>query len=301
MLGFLANENALIVASIFERRNLSMGILFEVKKNSATEIRLTEYSIKDFSFTADASESPNLRHNDIINGVIISGLIDPEIMSNDTNSTNRAREVDSARRLANWAIIPEFLDCYRDISYKISDARGVVVKEDGFDDCFVVDYEENYSNDTGTGSFRIVIRVSAEEARSAQSNEAFRRSNSASLSQRQDMLNQVQRSGGRHAALASSNSQVPNERTVTPQRSMPGSNEQHPIRGSTPANTNTEQAQNDPSQARRARLENVDQILGERAPSDRHSAQRATHDASTNRPTDGQSLNQAIRQPPTDQ
>jgi hypothetical protein len=135
-----------------------MAITFEVKKNGETEISLTEYSIKAFDFTAEASEAPDLRHNDIINGVIITGLIDPEIIPNDANSADRAREVDSARKLANWAVVPEFLDCYKDISYKITDSRGIVVKEDGLEDCYVVDYEEFYSNDTGTGRFKTVIR-----------------------------------------------------------------------------------------------------------------------------------------------
>jgi len=132
-----------------------MGILFEVKKDGITGISLTEYSIDNFDFTAESSDAVNLRHNDIIRGVTISGIINPEIIG---DNSDRHREVDSARKLANWAIIPEFLDCYKDISYRITDARGIVVKEGEITDCYVVEYIENFANENGTGKFKVVLR-----------------------------------------------------------------------------------------------------------------------------------------------
>ena len=132
-----------------------MGILFEVKKDGITGISLTEYSIDNFDFTAESNDSLNLRHNDIIRGVTISGIINPEIIG---DNTDRSREVDSARKLANWAVIPEFLDCYKDISYRITDAQGIVVKEDELTNCYVVEYIEHFANENGTGKFKVVIR-----------------------------------------------------------------------------------------------------------------------------------------------
>jgi len=91
----------------------------------------------------------------IIRGVTISGIINPEIIG---DNTDRSREVDSSRKLANWAVIPEFLDCYKDISYRITDAQGIVVKEDELTNCYVVEYIENFANENGTGKFKVVIR-----------------------------------------------------------------------------------------------------------------------------------------------
>ena len=135
-----------------------MGIVFEVKKGGATVISLTEYSIKDFEFTSESSEDLDLQHNKIIKGITISGIINPDSISDNGDGTNIGREVDSVRKLANWAVIPEYLDCYKDINYMITDARGVVVKEDSFVDCYVVEYEESFSDENGTGKFKTVLR-----------------------------------------------------------------------------------------------------------------------------------------------
>ena len=134
-----------------------MGIRFKATKEEATEIFLTEHSIKDIDLINEASTSIDFRHNNITRDIIISGVIDPGIMS-AVQADGEPDEFDSVRALANWASIPAYQDCYKDVTISITNAQGTMVKQDDFKNVYIADYEENFDNEHGVGSFKALLR-----------------------------------------------------------------------------------------------------------------------------------------------
>lgn len=152
-----------------------MGIAFSVFENGEPVISLSEYSIKKFNFLSDTDVSLNPKQNDITREVAINGDINPEKISRAPRLVKsytdidgkvvecdkpqyELREIDSVRKLANWAIIPEYEDCCRDANVTIKDAAGRTVKTEKYIDLFVVDYAENFDDSKGRGTFRILMR-----------------------------------------------------------------------------------------------------------------------------------------------
>ncbi|MCL2611389.1 MAG: hypothetical protein FWE02_06905 [Defluviitaleaceae bacterium] len=135
-----------------------MNCIFEVSKNGNVEISLTEHSIKDFNISSDFEQSFNLRHNNLISEICIKGLINAESLLVDEEGVLIDREVDSTRKLANWALIPEFEDCYKDVSFKLINNEGKVVQEESIKDMYVVDYKEKFGNGIGVGNFTLLLR-----------------------------------------------------------------------------------------------------------------------------------------------
>ena len=146
-----------------------MGIRFNLKKEGETKNSLTEHSIKAIKFGSTTATDLSPKINDITNSVSIEGVINfdkinekPRPMLDDygypvldENGVERTelREIDSVRQLANWSIIPEYLDCYLDLKVDTTNSRGRLVKETSFDNLFVISYEESYSDARGHGKF----------------------------------------------------------------------------------------------------------------------------------------------------
>jgi len=129
-----------------------MNINFEISKGGTTEITLTEHSIKRFKPSSISETRPNLRNSKVTNDITISGVINAEILGAEM------REVDDTRKIADFAVIPEFEDCYKDISYKFADTTGKIVAEENLDDTYVVEYEEMFCNYKGVGEFAATFR-----------------------------------------------------------------------------------------------------------------------------------------------
>lgn len=65
---------------------------------------------------------------------------------------------DSTRKLALWSVVPaESAAAYRQVTVEIVEA-GVVERKYEFPRAFVIGYRENYGNETGAGTFHIVIK-----------------------------------------------------------------------------------------------------------------------------------------------
>ncbi len=126
-----------------------MGIIFEVIKDGEKIISLSKHSIKNIKFLADTDVTLDPKFNDITRDIILRG---------DINADKTGEEIDSVRLLANWAIVPEYCECYCDATVKITNARGDLVKEEKFKDMFVVNYIEKFDDDSGHGDFYIHIR-----------------------------------------------------------------------------------------------------------------------------------------------
>jgi len=151
-----------------------MGIRFNTTKQGSDYISLTEYSIKNVMFNSDKNTALNPKINDITNSIIIEGLINfegldlPPVPKRDEFGRHMVdeagepqfeeKEIDSVRKLANWAIIPEYLDCYRDLELDITNSAGSLVKKTSYENLFIVEYVEIFDDAQGHGKFYALIR-----------------------------------------------------------------------------------------------------------------------------------------------
>ena len=151
-----------------------MGIRFNTTKEGESHISLTEYSIRNIIFNSDKNIKLFPKINDVTNSIIIEGIINFEsvhqpftpkldeygeqLMDENDEPQYEDREIDSVRKLANWAIIPEYLNCYRDLEYIVTDSTGSLVKESSYENLFIMDYWERYDDELGHGKFYALLR-----------------------------------------------------------------------------------------------------------------------------------------------
>jgi len=151
-----------------------MGIVFNTTKEGENYIDLTEYSIKKIIFNSDKNTELAPKINDVTNSIIIEGIINFEsvheplvpklddygdqLLDENDEPVYEEREIDHVRKLANWAIIPEYLNSYRDLELGVTDSTGSLVKEISYENLFIVDYWERYDDELGHGKFYAIIR-----------------------------------------------------------------------------------------------------------------------------------------------
>ena len=148
-----------------------MGILLEIMKNGEVEMQLTEYSVKGIDFASDTDIAADPRHNDITREIIVTGVINPETITERAKlktddfgypigdgNEYELREIDSVRMLANWAVMPEYSDCYRDGFISLTNAMGTLVKTESFHNLYVADYHESFNDNKGHGDFSLRLR-----------------------------------------------------------------------------------------------------------------------------------------------
>ena len=151
-----------------------MAVFMDVYNDGEREISLTEHSIHDVKFDSDLDIKLTPKLHGIVRNLIVTGFIKTDRASEpprpllddygdqavDENGDPQfdLREIDSVRQLANWAIIPEYYECYRDVTIRLTDSTGEEVKSESFEDMLVMDYKEWFDNDHGNGSFYIHMR-----------------------------------------------------------------------------------------------------------------------------------------------
>ena len=107
-------------------------------------------TIKTVDFTVSTPNDTNAKTTDVAVTATITGKI-LTMLDDGTEGT-----VD----LAKWAMITsDKAECYKNVTIQ-SIAAGQVVKtvEDGMPTAFVVDYNENYDDVEGVGTFTLVVR-----------------------------------------------------------------------------------------------------------------------------------------------
>ena len=146
-----------------------MGIQFEVIRDGEKYISLTEFSIKNINYLTDTDIALEPKLNNLTRDIVITGIINTEsideepvvmaddfgypILDDNGETQFEPREIDSVRKLANWAIIPEYSDCYCDMKFTLANSRGDLVKEMEFENVFIFDYKESFDDDRGHGQF----------------------------------------------------------------------------------------------------------------------------------------------------
>ena len=127
-----------------------MGFRLNVK-GQGEEILLEKESILDVKFLSESPDDSNARATDL--GIII------EIKGKILAAANGDAE-DDTRKVAQWSLVPaESSDAYRTVSLE------VMVRKIDMTNAFVVDYEESYGDQAGTGTFSLKIKQKKEKVK----------------------------------------------------------------------------------------------------------------------------------------
>ncbi|MDE7272170.1 MAG: membrane-associated protease 1 [Lachnospiraceae bacterium] len=124
-----------------------MGLRLKIEGSES--IKLEETSIMRVKFGADIPHDSNARSTDLGSTVLIEGKI---LTASD------GEEADDTSKIAKWALVPaENSDCYRNVEITVVNASQIV-RQVTVPNAFVVGYEEEFSDETGTGVFHLLIK-----------------------------------------------------------------------------------------------------------------------------------------------
>jgi len=151
-----------------------MVTLLEVFNDGDKYISLSNHSIKDVHFNISKQTDLQPRLNTLTKNLVIEGFINTDLANQDPTPTLDEygdpvfdelgnpqfdlSEFDSVRKLVKWAIIPEYCECYRDVTIKLKDASGKMIKTKEYENMFVVAYNERFDDKHGNGIFTIHLR-----------------------------------------------------------------------------------------------------------------------------------------------
>lgn len=100
-------------------------------------------------FGADIPHDSNARSTDLGSTAQIRGKILAAVGGEAADDTSK---------IARWALVPaENADCYRKVEIDVVSASQIV-RQITIPNAFVVDYEEDFSDETGTGVFTLLIK-----------------------------------------------------------------------------------------------------------------------------------------------
>lgn len=124
-----------------------MGLRLKIKGSES--ISLMETNITKVRFGADIPHDSNARSTDLGSTVEIKGKILASVGGEAADDTSK---------IARWALVPaENSDCYRKVEIVVVNASQIVRRIE-VPNAFVVDYEEDFTDETGTGVFTLLIK-----------------------------------------------------------------------------------------------------------------------------------------------
>ena len=124
-----------------------MGLRMKITGSESVELR--ETSITNVVFGADIPHDSNARSTDLGSTVLIEGKILAAVGGEAADDTSK---------LARWSLVPaENSDCYRNVQIDVVNASQVV-RQITVPNAFVVDYAEDFTDETGTGIFKLLIK-----------------------------------------------------------------------------------------------------------------------------------------------
>ena len=120
-----------------------MGVRLSIEGSES--IKLQETSITGIEFGADIPHDSNARSTDLGSTVLITGKILAAVDGETADDTSK---------LAKWSLVPaEKSDCYRKVQINVVSASQIVRPN-----AFVVGYEEDFTDENGAGTFRLLIK-----------------------------------------------------------------------------------------------------------------------------------------------
>ncbi|WP_313186293.1 membrane-associated protease 1 [Lacrimispora sp.] len=124
-----------------------MGLRMKITGSETVELR--ETSITNVVFGADIPHDSNARSTDLGSTVLIEGKILAAVGGEAADDTSK---------MARWSLVPaENSDCYRNVQIDVVNASQVV-RQITVPNAFVVDYREDFTDETGTGVFKLLIK-----------------------------------------------------------------------------------------------------------------------------------------------
>ena len=124
-----------------------MGLRMKITGSETLELR--ETSITNVVFGADIPHDSNARSTDLGSTVLIEGRILAAVGGEAADDTGK---------LARWSLVPaENSDCYRNVQIDVVNASQVV-RQITVPNAFVVDYREDFTDETGTRVFKLLIK-----------------------------------------------------------------------------------------------------------------------------------------------
>lgn len=124
-----------------------MGLRLKIEGNES--INLLETSIISVKFGADIPHDSNARSTDLGSTVLIKGKILAAVGGETADDTSK---------IARWSLVPaENADCYRKVQIDVVSASQIV-RQISIPNAFVIDYEEDFTDDTGTGIFTLLLK-----------------------------------------------------------------------------------------------------------------------------------------------
>lgn len=122
---------------------------FTVKVDGPSTIELGTTSVTGVRFRTDIPADSNARSTDMGSTVEITGKILTAVDGDPFDST---------RQLGLWSLVPaEKSDCYRNVTIEVI-AASQVVRKYSYPNAFLVDYQENYGDVEGVGTFKLTIK-----------------------------------------------------------------------------------------------------------------------------------------------
>lgn len=122
---------------------------FTLKVEGPNEISLGTTSITGVRFGADIPLDSNARSTDLGSTLTITGKILTAVDGDPFDAT---------KQIGQWSLVPaEKSDCYRKAAVEVI-AASQVVRKYTFPNAFVVDYQEDYGDAEGVGTFTLIIK-----------------------------------------------------------------------------------------------------------------------------------------------
>lgn len=124
-----------------------MGLRLKIEGSESISLR--ETSIKKITFGSDIPHDSNARSTDLGSTVRIEGKILAAVGGEAADDTSK---------IARWSLVPaENSDCYRNVEITVVSASQIV-RQLTIPNAFVVDYVEDFTDETGTGLFHLLIK-----------------------------------------------------------------------------------------------------------------------------------------------
>lgn len=122
---------------------------FTLKVEGPTSVDLGTTSIMGVKFKTDIPHDSNARSTDMGSTVEITGKILTAVDGDPFDGT---------RQLGLWSLVPaEKADCYRKVTIEVI-AASQIVRKYTYPNAFVIDYKENYGDEEGVGTFKLIIK-----------------------------------------------------------------------------------------------------------------------------------------------
>lgn len=132
---------------------------FRLNVSGAEPIYLDEKVITRQEYKTETPLDSDARSTDVYCTLIVEGKIIPSVGS---------AEAESAINLAKWSKVPaERSDSYRSLTLETI-AAGQTVRKLSLPQAFVIDYIENFGDDTGVGNFTLIVRQKKDQTASVQ-------------------------------------------------------------------------------------------------------------------------------------